>query len=440
MNTSSPHVLILGTVWPEPTSSAAGLHHWSLIHAFQQVNWKITYLSPSAENQFCRQLQEAGIHCQTFLPNDSRFDDFIRQLQPEYAVFDRFILEEQFGWRIKENSPETVRIVDTEDLHFLRRTRHAALKAGVNLDEIFRADLDFNNDDFLREIASIYRSDCALMISDFEMELLKNRFSIPETLLHFFRFCYGRPPAGAAFEDRKNFVMIGNFRHPPNVDATHWLQQDLWPKIRQEFSRRGSPYPPEVHIYGAYPSREIMNLHDPSTGFHIKGPAEDQYEALAPYRVNLAPLRFGAGIKGKIADGWWCGLPVVTTPIGSEGMHHSPAPESLGGLEARTSQEFAQCAAEIYLNKDLWLLKQTHGLHTLETLFDAKKNYTQLISDLERVRKNIRHLRNSNFIGAMLWHHAHKSTTYFSRWIELKNKLNTLTGPIKETAPVGTPD
>lgn len=424
MTQSSPQVLILGTVWPEPTSSAAGLHHWSLIKAFQKAKWKITYVSPSSENPFCQQLRDSGITCHTYLPNDSRFDDFIRQLKPDYAVFDRFILEEQFGWRIKENSPETLRIVDTEDLHFLRRTRHAALKAGTHLDAIFDADLDFLNDDSLREIASIYRSDCTLILSQFEMNLLRERFGIPASLLRSFPFCYDPPAGSSDFEERKNFVMIGNFRHPPNVDATHWLRQELWPKIRQEFEKQTFQPLPELHLYGAYPSREIMALHNPKIGFHVKGPTPNQYETLARYRVNLAPLRFGAGIKGKIADGWWCGLPTVTTPIGSEGMQDSSDETAFGGFCCRTQDDFAIKAAELYLNQKLWNEKRSHGLRTLKTLFCSEKNYAQLVQDLEQIRKDLPQLRRKNFIGEMLWHHSHKSTLYFSRWIELKNQLN----------------
>lgn len=423
MTQTSPHALILGTVWPEPTSSAAGLHHWSLIKAFQRAEWKITYVSPSSENTFCQQLRDAGITCHTYLPNDSRFDEFIRELKPNFAVFDRFILEEQFGWRIRENSPQTVRIVDTEDLHFLRRTRHTALKTGVNLEDIFNAHLDFLNDDSLREIASIYRSDCTLILSQFEMNLLQEKFEIPATLLRSFPFCYDTPTDSPDFEERKNFVMIGNFRHPPNVDATHWLRQELWPKIRAELQRLEAQPLPELHLYGAYPSREIMALHDPKMGFHIKGPTSNQYETLARYRVNLAPLRFGAGIKGKIADGWWCGLPTVTTPIGSEGMYHSSDKDAFGGFCCRTQDDFAKKAVNLYMDQKLWNEKRSYGLRTLKTLFLSEKNYPQLIQDLEQIRNNLPFLRKKNFIGEMLWHHSNKSTTYFSRWIELKNKM-----------------
>jgi len=430
VSTSPTHVLILGTVWPEPTSSAAGLHHWSLIRAFQKTQWEITYVSPSSPNHFCRQLENAGVNTKTFLPNDSTFDAFIRELKPDYAVFDRFILEEQFGWRVRENSPHTVRIVDTEDLHFLRRTRQAALKANIDLESIFDAKLDFNNEDSVREVASIYRSDCTLIISDFEMHLLREDFEIPKNLLRLFRFCYEKPQLGTGFESQKNFVMIGNFRHPPNADATRWLYTEIWPKIREEFQRRhSSPSSqsstttlPELHLYGAYPSREIMSLNNPKIGFHVKGPAENQYETLARYRVNLAPLRFGAGIKGKISDGWWCGLPVVTTPIGKEGMQTPDG--NFGGFECRTLEDFVTRAVDLYTDATLWKTKRDEGIHTLKSLFDAQKNYDQLIVDLEDVQKNIKQFRRKNFIGEMLWHHLHKSTTYFSRWIELKNRLN----------------
>src|SRR6185437_9590273 len=120
------------------------------------------------------------------------------------------------------------------------------------------------------------------------------------------------------FSGRNGFCSIGNFRHPPNFDALVWLKSELWPAIRRELPGA------VMSCYGAYPTPQAKVLESPADGFWIRGPVDDAVAMLSRHRVALAPLRFGAGIKGKILDSWQAGLPVVTTPIGAEGMGWKP--------------------------------------------------------------------------------------------------------------------
>lgn len=100
--------------------------------------------------------------------------------------------------------------------------------------------------------------------------------------------------------------------HPPNWDSVLFLKERLWPEIRIELPKA------EIHIYGAYPDQNAQNLNNPKDGFIIKGRAENVISTLSNYRVLLAPLRFGAGQKGKLLDAMRAGLPNITTQIGSE--------------------------------------------------------------------------------------------------------------------------
>lgn len=332
-------VLIIGYVWPEPLSSAAGLRDWNLIETFQGVGWEVIFASSSKENHFSKAIQNRGIQICPVQPNDPEFDIFIQNLKPDFVVFDRFVTEEQFGWRVQENSPETVRILDTQDLHFLRRGREKAIKSGRAENQLrvatqFPINLpDELSEDLLREVASIYRSDCSLIISSFEIQLLKDRYRLPSDLLHLSRFQYDLPPASPSFGERMDFVTIGNFRHLPNADGIRWLYAEIWPLIRKRLPEAN------LFVYGAYPPKEMMALTQKKSGFHVVGSTPDQFETLKKYRVNLAALRFGAGIKGKISDGWWAGTPVVTTPIGAEGMSDDL---SWGGEIAVDQEDFAQ--------------------------------------------------------------------------------------------------
>lgn len=405
-------VLLLGYVWPESNASAAGVRDWALVRAFQHSQWKVIYASPSKTNSFSEKLNAEGIETKTVAANDSSFDSWIGGLRPDYVVYDRFVMEEQFGWRVRAHSPQTVQILDTQDLHFLRRAREKALQNGATLQRIFDAEIDLHTEDAFREIASIYRSDLTLVLSDFEFELLVKRFALEPSLLSWLPFSYPPPPEPRDFNEREHFSVIGNFRHPPNADGVRWLHEKIWPLIRRQLPHA------EAHIYGAYPSREMMDLTDPKSGFIVKGPAQDQYETLSRYRVNLAPLRFGAGIKGKIADGWWCGTPAVTTPIGAEGMHGGLP---FGGLVSSDAESFAEQAVRLHQDATLWREKQRDGLELIRQRFDEPKTAARLIDALELTRRELPGLRRRNFIGAMLSHHFHRSTVYFSKWIEAKN-------------------
>lgn len=98
----------------------------------------------------------------------------------------------------------------------------------------------------------------------------------------------------------------GNFKHPPNMDSVKWLAEEIWCKIRSELQGRGIDA--RLDVYGAYPSAEALRLHNPSKGLHVLGHAPS-LDIMANYRVCLAPLRFGAGLKGKVLDSWWHGAP-----------------------------------------------------------------------------------------------------------------------------------
>ena len=166
-------VLIIGYVWPEPRSSAAGSHMMELIHCFQAQNWQVTFASPAQLSAHMEDLSALNIEAVSIELNSESFDQYITNLQPDIVLFDRFMMEEQFGWRVDKACPDALRILDTEDLHFLRNARHTALKQKRPM-----VPEDLFNEMAQREVASIYRSDLTLMISDYEIQLLTSQFGV----------------------------------------------------------------------------------------------------------------------------------------------------------------------------------------------------------------------------------------------------------------------
>ena len=304
-------ILVIGYVWPEPNSSAAGQHMLSILQAFKQQGWQVEFATPAQATDHMVDLAAEGITSELIELNNDSFDDYIVQYQPNIVLFDRFMMEEQFGWRVDKHCPNALKILDTEDLQCLRDARYQAHKANRTLNQ-----QDLASDLAKREIAAILRCDISLIISSFEMDLLTDTFNISLSLLHHLPFMVDLnaiPKTTLSFDERQYFMTIGNFRHAPNWDSVLYLQS-LWPLIRKKLPLA------ELHIYGAYPPPKATALNNPKTGFLIKGWAENAHTVMESARVCLAPLRFGAGLKGKLLDAMIVQTPSVTTPIGAEGM------------------------------------------------------------------------------------------------------------------------
>ena len=407
-------VLIIGTVWVEPNSSAAGSRMLQLIQLFLKQNWEVTFACAAQKTTNSFPLDFLEVNEVSIELNNSSFNDFVKKLKPTIVLFDRFLTEEQFGWRVAENCPKALRILDTEDLHFLRKVRHNQLKKG----EKFTNDALLNSDDTKREIASILRCDLSLIISTYEMDLLKSVFKIDSNILYYIPFLYDNIKEHQiknwkSFEEREHFVFIGNFLHKPNVDAVKTLKNEIWSEIRENLPKV------EIHIYGAYITQQILELDSPKQGFIIKGYAKSSKEVIGNARIVLAPLRFGAGIKGKLTEAMLSGTPSITSNIGAEGMcGRFP----WNGFIEDNFSDFAFMASQLYQSKSLWENAQLTGVEIINTIYDKEKLSPLFVNRICELQENIEEYRIHNFLGSLLQHQTLQATKYMSKWIEEKNR------------------
>lgn len=407
-------VLIIGSVWPEPNSSAAGGRMMQLIQLFKENDWQITFATAAQESEFMFDLKKSNIITQPIILNSSCFDLFVKELNPSLVLFDRFMVEEQFGWRVAEQCPNALRVLDTEDLHCLRIARQSAWKENR---EFLPQDL-LTEPLAKREIASVLRCDISLIISEYEMELLQTVFNVDTSLLYYLPLFVASLDSNdldgfTAFEERTDFMFIGNFLHEPNWNAVQYLKDTIWPLIRKELPLV------KLNIYGAYASQKANQMHNPKENFYILGRAEDAKKVISQAKVLLAPLRFGAGIKGKLLESMQYGTPSVTTNIGAEAMSgHLP----WNGFIVTNPELFASNAVELYSNELLWKEAQNNGISIVNSRFLRTSFADDFIKKLNHLMLHIEKHRVNNFLGAMLWHHSLTSTKYLSRWIEEKNK------------------
>lgn len=457
--------------WPEPNATAAGTRTMSLLQhfassptsPFNSVHFGCgAKLPESLLSDHSQHNTNNKINWHQIKPN--RSDDMKNLLQSitdcngpiRAVVFDRFYAEEAYSFRIREHVPNALLVLDMQDLHSLRIGRQClveeASSEGMMTKQLMKSIMEYdpttyNNhnidndgtippkkwkkayDTFLREIASIHRCDLVLVCSSEEMSLLES-WGVPKwKMVHasFFVNCDNISDGDndhaennnipRTYEERKDFVTIGGFKHAPNVDSIHVLKKEIWPMIREQLPHA------KLHICGAYPTPQILAMHDELSGFIVHGYVDNLEEVLTRSRVLLAPLRFGAGNKGKIIDAWRYGCPVVSTPIGAEGMRGKDADGSWGGLIKDNTDEFVSAAVQLYTQKDVWQDCQSRGSNILTKQFNGDKNLPIVTKRICDGMIDLKKLRQANIIGSILWRDTNRSTEYFSRWIELKESL-----------------
>ena len=244
---------------------------------------------------------------------------------------------------IRTHAPQARLAFDTVDLHYLREQRAAELAGSAELARTAEKTRE-------QELALIRASDVTLVVSPVEQELLARE--VPEArvdVLSNVHEVFGRR---REFAQRADIMFIGGYQHPPNIDAAIWFANEILPRVRAElpdlrFHLIGSKAPAEVRALGELPGVE----------FH--GFVEDIEPFLDGCRLAVAPLRYGAGVKGKVNMSMSYGQPVIATGIAVEGMYAEPGRDV---LVAETPEEFAAQVLRAYRDENLWMQLSDNGL------------------------------------------------------------------------------
>ena len=425
-------VMVVSSLYPHPSASAAGVRTHFMLDRFTNHSSidHVHYLTGAAPNDSIeKNYPDVTFH--HIPPNDSvKMESLLGRIGSNISMvlFDRFYAEEAYSFHFKEHCSQAIRIVDMQDMHSLRLGRERIILNNHGLDhsvvedpfhkleESIQYEPTIQDEVLLRELASLNRSDLILVCSPCEMALLE-KFGIRPNKLVAASFWVEptevtKTAARTAFASRNNFVFLGGFKHPPNVDTVKVLAEAIWPKIHKLLPDAS------LNIYGAFCPQQLMTKYKSVPKFFIHGFAPSLEDILTRHRVMLAPLRFGAGIKGKIVDAWRFGLPVVSTEIGAEGMRKS---NDWGGRIAHSVDGHVAAAVELYSNEMEWVDASRQGSELLHTLFPVSQ-WDTVMAKLTSAVQNRDEMRRSDYQGAILWHQTIRSTEYFSRWIECKNK------------------
>ena len=430
-------------IWPEVTGSAAGVRTDRLVRAFRDWGFRVAVACavPPGNRTDPKRLEAYGTKTIVLPLNDAdALRGALEATEPDVAIFDRFYSEEQFSTGVRKLRPSTLRILDMQDSHALRLSRQrCVLNEGGSIVAATRAFPTAFDATHSREVAAILRSDLTFACSPVELTWLRDECNVPATKLALAPLFYDADGADSrtpAFGVRTGFLSLGTFRHPPNVDATHFLVRDVWPRVRAALPAA------QLSLIGSHPTKEVMALHAPHDGVHVKGYVSNERlrKLLRLSRVLIAPLRFGAGLKGKVLEAWSHGTPVVTTPIGAEGMvdphgarynphyglnHHDHCDvddvPAWGGLHRATDAPgIAADAVRLHSDRSLWASCRGVARRLCTTLFDETRVLDELRMVVQIALAQITERRRSDYCGAALWHHRQRSTELLAKYIELK--------------------
>ncbi|SHM49322.1 glycosyltransferase [Rhodanobacter sp. OK091] len=358
------HILIVDALTPDPSRDSGSLRLINIMRLLREQGWRISFMADNrrATEDEIELLGSKGIHvlCKPWAPTLSTW------LAREGAGLDAVMLCRHYIAQphlllVRRLAPTAKILFDTVDLHFLREQRAAAHSGNAALTRQAEASRR-------REIALVRACDASFVVSPVELRLLADE--VPEArveLLSNVHEVFGRTKG---FAERSGLVFVGGFGHPPNVDAVRWLVEQILPCIREQR--------PDIvlHLIGDMPDDARQRFI--GIGTEVHGRVDDLKPWMENCRVALAPLRYGAGVKGKVNMAMSYGLPVVATPIAAEGMNLIDGQNVLLGADAPT---IATAVLRLYDDEALWLRLSEAGLDNVRQYFsfDAARAVLQRV-------------------------------------------------------------
>jgi len=344
----SKRILMIDAFLPMYDRSSGAFRLFNLLKLLRQAGHQITFIARNGQGQerYQRELEAMGIR--VFATDPDKMEKLgyrviapridLKQILNEnfydFVYISFFDVAEQYISDIRRLSPQTQIIIDSVDVHFLREERQAQLYKGQELAK--QAYLTK-----YRELAVYQSADRVITVTEDDRQVLESHLTgIPiETIPNIHPVMEETIP----FSKRNNLIFVGNFNHPPNTDAVLYFVKEIWPEVRKKL--------PKVRllVVGNNPPRPIKALS--SSYIEVTGYVPDIKPFLKTSRISVAPLRYGAGMKGKIGEALSFGLPVVTTSMGAEGMglvHGKHA------LIADDPREFAEAVCTLYQDRNLW--------------------------------------------------------------------------------------
>ena len=363
-------ILVIDATTPRPDHDAGSLLKFYHLKLLQELGYQVTFMPDNLlhDGEYTRDLQRLGIEC-IYEPHCQLARHFFtaRARDFQLAMLCRPYVAVRHLEALRRMAPDIRVIYDTVDLHYLREQRQAALEKNPLMAE--RAERTRQE-----ELKLIRECDASIVVSPVEKELLDRE--VVRANVHVVQLVIPEEPQGPGFEERRDILFIGGYQHTPNAEAVLYFCREILPSLRQRI--------PELRflVLGSRPTAEIQAL--ASEHVQVLGFQKDITPYFNACRLMVAPLRFGAGIKGKLGTSFSYGLPVVASSIAAEGMYLQHGREV---LIADTPQEFADAVVRLYNDPQLWTQMSAAGRQLLRERFSPeviRQGLAEVIASTER--------------------------------------------------------
>ncbi|MBF0099464.1 MAG: glycosyltransferase [Desulfobacterales bacterium] len=358
---------------PTPDQDSGSLDCFNFLKVIVKNKWAVTFLpfNLSYCGKYTESLQRLGIEC-IYAPYTLSIDDYLRAKGDRFdiVVLSRVSVAEKVMNLVKRYSPRAKLVFNTVDIHFLREQREAEIKKNS---DIMKQAMKTR----LTELRMIRSSDMTITISKTEEELIRSMVTDAKlTTIPMIREF--SEPKLIPYENRKDICFIGGFGHPPNVDAIQFFLSTIWPLVVKKI--------PQCHfiIAGSNIPKSILDLAGGSV--IIKGFIPDLEELFNTVRLSVAPLRYGAGTKGKIVSSLSYGVPVVATNIAAEGMGLVEGKEI---LVADNPSDFVRQMVYLYTSESIWTQMSSFGrlyVHSTYSFSAIAPKILKMLSDLVNLK------------------------------------------------------
>ena len=352
---AAPRCLVVDRRVPTPTRDAGSKRLDRILDELRELGWQVTFAALDlADDEAERdRLEAAGVELLR-APHIVSLEAYLRQHGATFdcVVLSRLGVARRLIGAVRRSCPRARVVFDTVDVRSLRDARAAALAndaKGLRRVEKTRA----------QEIDVIGRADATLVSSPLEGDLVSRH--VPGATVSVVPTCYRTVKPTADFGRRVGALFVGGFRHAPNLDAMVWFLDEIWPRVKILIPAF------QLHIVGEEPPQELFR--QASSSVHVHGHVLDLWPFFERVRMSIAPLRFGAGLKGKVHQSLAHGLPCVVTPIAAEGMGLMP---DVHAVLAENANDFAEGIMRLNSDRDLWQRISIEGRGHVDRYFSEK--------------------------------------------------------------------
>lgn len=359
---------------PDPGRDSGSLRMFNLLRLLVAMGHSVDVLATSGRDTAQqRRLTAIGVGC--IIPEDSGGPArwFLRWGDRYAAVIvSRYHLANQWFPLIRHVRPDALKVLDTVDLHHVRELREAELRGSRLMRLAARATRR-------RELNAVRAADVTWVVSEVERRMLAK--TAPDARVEVISNVHDLPSRAPRPRSGAHLVFVGGAQHPPNADGVSWLLTDILPRILHRLPHC------RLHLVG----RDLEDCAGGSAShsnvvFH--GRIEDLGELFASCHVGLAPLRFGAGVKGKINHYMAFGLPTVATPSAVEGMHLEDGRDVIIASDAAA---FADAVVRLLDDPVLWSELSLAGQENVRRHFSMESAAPGLRSTFEHCGRALAH-------------------------------------------------